>query len=905
MSQKAEDGDQRGVAGPESGLEALRQSPEFRGPGEPPDDHDHANDHFALLYDRNEEQLASAIPFIRQGLERGEQCLYVADDNSKETILEAMRAHDIDVDAALESGALSILTPADTYRRTGEFARETMLEFWEDSLEEAKDEDGYTGLRAAAEMTWALEGDTDPDELAEYEAVLNSLYEDKDYVVMCQYNRERFPVEVIHDVIKTHPHLVVDNTVSQNFYYTPPEKFFGPEDLESKVDRMTQTLREHTTAKTELQEHREFLQELYEVTASNSLSFEEKLQAMLDLGCEQFDMDLGGIAIADPTTDRFEVEATNGNHENLDPGQQYPLSETYCQAAVDSEETCAITAPESDRFEGKLCYDKFGVRSYLGTYLEFDDAANRTFWFVSNEPRADGFSESERTFHHLMGQWVQYELERQQREQELRERTEHLNALIETTPECIKTVAPDGTLLQMNSAGLDMVEADAESDVVGDCVYDLIAPEHRERFREFNERICSGERETLEFDIIGLEGTRRHMESHAAPLRHPDGTITHVAITRDITEQIERERELERALDLLEKTERIADVGGWEINVDTRDVFWTDHIFDLLEVDADEEPPLEEALDMYHEEDQPIVKGAVEDALDSGDSFDVEVRIHTDNGDVRWLRLQGVPETVDDEVVSLRGAAHDITEHKEREHQLEELVDRLEASNHRLKQFAYAASHDLQEPLRMVSSYLQLLENQYRDDLNEEAQEYIDFAVDGADRMRAMVNDLLAFSRVEQADGEFEPVDCNKLLDRVTDDLQVKIKENDAEISVKSLPTVQADSEQLEQVFSNLVSNAIKYSGDEPPEVEIAVEERTDQWEFLVADNGIGIDPDKTDRIFEVFKRLHHDREYPGTGIGLSLCQEVIENHGGDIWVESEPGEGSTFFFTIPKQAAD
>jgi light-regulated signal transduction histidine kinase (bacteriophytochrome) len=244
-------------------------------------------------------------------------------------------------------------------------------------------------------------------------------------------------------------------------------------------------------------------------------------------------------------------------------------------------------------------------------------------------------------------------------------------------------------------------------------------------------------------------------------------------------------------------------------------------------------------------------------------------------------------------------------ERREREAELEETIKRLQQSNDRLKQFAYAASHDLQEPLRMVSSYLQLLENKYKDELDEEAQKYIDFAVDGADRMRAMVNDLLSFSRVEQANSEFEQVDCNRVLDQVTDDLRVQIEENDAEVTVDSLPTVVGDGEQLEQVFCNLVSNAIRYSGDEPPQVEIAVEERTSHWEFSVADNGIGIDPDKTNRIFEVFKRLHHDDEYSGTGIGLSLCQEIVEDHGGYIWVESEPGKGSTFFFTVPKQTAD
>ncbi|MFC7232072.1 PAS domain-containing protein [Saliphagus sp. GCM10025308] len=150
------------------------------------------------------------------------------------------------------------------------------------------------------------------------------------------------------------------------------------------------------------------------------------------------------------------------------------------------------------------------MRTYLGTYLEFEDDSNRTFWFVSTEPRADAFSEAERTFQHLMGQWVKYELERRQREQELRERTEYLSALIETAPECIKTVAADGTLLQMNPAGLDMVEADSESAVIGESVYGLIAPEHRETFREFNERICRGERGVLSSTSSG----RRHAPAH-------------------------------------------------------------------------------------------------------------------------------------------------------------------------------------------------------------------------------------------------------------------------------------------------------------------------------------------------------------------------------------------------------
>ncbi|UTF54258.1 MEDS domain-containing protein [Natronosalvus rutilus] len=1022
MSNQVERGTRQREPGREGGLGALHQHSEFRGPVEPQDTHDHSNDHFALIYERREDQFASAIPFICEGLERGEQCLYVADDNSREEVVEAMRDHGIDVNAALESGALSVLTPADTYRRTGEFDRTTMLEFWEESLEQAKDEDGYTGLRAAAEMTWALEGDTGPDELVEYEAVLNSLYQDEDYAVMCQYNRERFPASVIHDVIKTHPHIVSDSTVSQNFYYTPPEKFFGSEKMEAKVDRMMQTLQERTEVKTALTERQEYLErvfesshdgilivdpeadeivdanraatemlgythdelvalapsdvhpneldafrefvegvfedgtgwtdeltchtndrgqipaeisasrmehngrpvllavvrdnserrkweraqrQLYEITSDPDRPFEEKLQDLLDLGCERFDMELGGIAVAEPDTDHFEVEVTNGEHEYLVPGESYPLSETYCRVPADEGGTCAITAPVSDEFEGKLCHDKFGVRTYLGTYLEFEDDSNRTFWFVSTEPRAEAFSEAERTFQHLMGQWVKYELERRQREQELREHTEYLSALIETAPECIKTVAADGTLLQMNPAGLDMVEADSESAVIGESVYGLIAPEHRETFREFNERICQDERGVLEFDIIGLDGTRRHMETHAAPLHRPDGTTSQLALTRDITEQIERERELERTLDLLEKTERIADVGGWEINPETKDVFWTDHIFELLEVDADEEPPLEDALDMYHEDDQGIVEDAVENALVSGDPFDVEVRIRTNSGDIRWLRLQGIPEIVDNEAASFRGAAQDITERKQREQRLEEVIERLEASNERLEQFAYAASHDLQEPLRMVSTYLQLLERRYENALDEDGEEFLEFAVDGANRMREMIDGLLAYSRVETQGDPLERIDLDAVFDDVLADLRIQISESDAEITAEDLPRVRGDATQLRQVFQNLLENAITYSGDEKPRIHASAERDGAEWVVSVRDEGIGIDTDNQDCIFEVFQRLHTHGEYDGTGIGLALCERIVERHGGDIWVESAPDEGSTFSFTLPVAAGE
>ncbi|WP_225335123.1 sensor histidine kinase [Halomicrobium urmianum] len=246
---------------------------------------------------------------------------------------------------------------------------------------------------------------------------------------------------------------------------------------------------------------------------------------------------------------------------------------------------------------------------------------------------------------------------------------------------------------------------------------------------------------------------------------------------------------------------------------------------------------------------------------------------------------------------------------RDRERRLEELIEELEASNERLEQFAYAASHDLQEPLRMVSSYLQLIERRYADELDEDGREFIDYAVDGADRMREMIEGLLEYSRVESRGDPFEAVDLDDVLAEVRDDLQMKITESGAEITAGPLPTVRADRGQMRQVFQNLLDNAIEYSGDERPRVHVAAERCNgpdapdtddDWWRISVADEGVGIDADDAGRVFEVFQRLHSQADHEGTGIGLALCRRIVERHGGAIRVESDPGEGSTFRFTLP-----
>lgn len=377
----------------------------------------------------------------------------------------------------------------------------------------------------------------------------------------------------------------------------------------------------------------------------------------------------------------------------------------------------------------------------------------------------------------------------------------------------------------------------------------------------------------------------------------------------DITDRKKAEREYQRLLAELISTQaklnvalESGNIGIWEWDLKNGDISLDEKSEALFGIKTGHlGHTLSDFNKIIHEDDRSALYNAVNNAIKNNVPIETILRTKKINPSTRYLSIRAnIRKAANEMPLRFTGVCYDITGLKETEKTILKLNEELVRSNRDLENFAYVASHDLQEPLRMVSSFMQLLSMKYENKLDNDAREYIGFAVEGARRMYDLLNGLLTYSRVSTGGSAFAKVDMNNVLNNVIRNLDLFIKEKNAVINSEKLPVVFADENQMLQVFQNLITNAIKFS-DKSPKIFITSKDEYSNFIFLIRDDGIGIEPQYFDRIFKIFQRLVPRNDIPGIGIGLSICKRIIERHKGKIWVESEPGKGSVFSFSLPK----
>jgi len=506
-------------------------------------------------------------------------------------------------------------------------------------------------------------------------------------------------------------------------------------------------------------------------------------------------------------------------------------------------------------------------------------------------------------------------------EEALRYSEERFRQTFELAASGIAHVDLEGRFVRINRSLCEILGY-SENELVGRSVKEISYPEDRDLTDRKRREVHDGRVESVRFEkrYVRRDGSIIWVEIAIALARGPDARpLYEIAIFDDITERKQAEAAQRESEARFRSLTDLSSDWYWEQDAQFRLTSMSGQMGARTGLDASE------YLGRTRW-DRPALNLTEQDwarhraLLERHEPFrDFEMQRTMPDGKTRWVWLAGEPIFDDDRrFTGYRGVGKDISERKQAEaelrrahHELERKAAELERSNAELGQFAYVASHDLQEPLRMVSSYTQLLVRRYGDRFDGDAREFMAYVVDGAARMKQLIEDLLAYSRVGTRGREFHPVAVEGSLRRAIGNLRTAIEEAGAAVTYDAMPTIEADDLQLTQLFQNLIGNALKFRSASVPRIHISSKEKENEWEFAVQDNGIGIEPAYFERIFMVFQRLHNKGEYPGTGIGLAICKKVVERHGGRIGVTSgdgvspPPSGGSTFHFTLLKKQGE
>ncbi len=505
--------------------------------------------------------------------------------------------------------------------------------------------------------------------------------------------------------------------------------------------------------------------------------------------------------------------------------------------------------------------------------------------------------------------------ERQRIEVTLRMQQQRQRKIIDNLFVFVAILTPDGTLFEVNRTSIELADVNYK-DVVGRPVEETYwwaySPIAQAQVRDAIKRAAAGEQVRYEARIQIANHQEITIDFRMSPLFNDNNEVELLISSGiDITEQVAIHKERADLLIALEaQKNRLGRIihnlpaivyENYHDNGNQVVTFVSPRAENMLGYTLEEWYDPQFWAKIFYPPDVERVTQEVLEIIKTGEPRTVQFRVFNKNGQV--VPLESTSMVTTDAVtkrMSSIGVISDITARKTNEEALTYYAAQLHRSNLELQQFAYIASHDLQEPLRMVTSYLQLIEKRYGDLLDKDGHEFIGFAVDGALRMKKLINDLLTYSRVQSTDQKWDSFDVQSAITTAQANLKVQLEENNVEITLDAMPTVRADQSQIVQVFQNLINNAVKYRREIPCKIHISVKKDENYWTFAVQDNGIGIEAQYLDRIFVLFHRIFREGDNPGAGIGLSICKKIVERYNGRIWAESEVGVDTTIYFTLP-----
>lgn len=537
---------------------------------------------------------------------------------------------------------------------------------------------------------------------------------------------------------------------------------------------------------------------------------------------------------------------------------------------------------------------KYGLKTILGLPLLYNNKVIGVLAFgLDNEIK-------ETTKYHTLlkklGDYLSPEIKRKQLELEL-------NQMFNFAPDMIVTIGLDSCFKRVNPAACQLLGYTQEELCAENYTY-FVHPNDREKStNEISKLLETNFSNNFENRYITKSGKIKWLAWNAIYVNEDNNIY---AVAKDITDK----KELE---DLLNKANELAGIGGWEVDFQNKTVFWSDITKEIHEVAPDYVPDLHTGINFYKEgSSRAKITEYLEQAINVGKSWDDELQIVTAKGKEKWVRVIGEAEFENGNCIRSYGSFQDINERKTHEDQLLQLNKDLSkqkaeliTSNKELEQFAYVASHDLQEPLRMVTSFLTLIEKRYNTTLDEKGLKYINFAVEGAKRMRQIILDILEFSRLNNNNNEenYESIDLKDIINDISLLQSKLVKEKKAKIIFEALPQVYSVRHYLMQLFQNIISNALKYAKEDVPlQIIINSKEYNNHYQIGISDNGIGIEEEYFEKIFIIFQRLHGKEKYEGNGMGLAITKKIVDKLNGKIWVKSQVGIGSTFYINIPKK---